>query len=134
FERGFALSVGTDYADKALGSETSLTSFSAVLTGYLKMPWARHQVLAVGLSGGTGGGTYPRRGLFSIGGFADVPLLDAFRSNLRQGGFRLRAYTRGQFAVNDFNLLNVEYRTPIWYVDRGISTLPIFLRTLSGTA
>jgi WD40-like Beta Propeller Repeat/Omp85 superfamily domain len=133
-ERGFDISIGTDYADRVLGSETSLTSFSAVATGYLKMPWARHQVLAVALSGGTGGGTYSRRGLFSIGGYADVPLLDAFRSNLRQSGFRLRGYKPGQFAGNDFNLLNVEYRTPIWYVDRGISSLPLFLRTLSGTA
>jgi hypothetical protein len=132
-ERGFELSVGTDYADRVLGSETSVTSFSATMTGYLAMPWARHQVLAVALSGGTGGGTYPRRGLYSIGGYADVPILDAFRSNLRQSGFRLRGYRPGQFAGNDFNLLNVEYRAPLWYVDRGVSTLPLFLRTLSAT-
>ena len=131
-ERGFSLSVGTDYADRVIGSETSVTSFSAVATGYLKLPWARHQVLAVALSGGTGGGTYPRRGLFSIGGFGDVPLVDAFRSNLRQSGFRLRGYKPGQFPGNDFNLVNVEYRTPLWYADRGVSTLPVFLRTLSG--
>ena len=96
------------------------------------MPWARHQVLAVALSGGTGGGTYPRRGLFSIGGYADLPLLDSFRSNLRQSGFRLRGYQPAQFAGNDFNLLNVEYRAPLWYADRGVSTLPVFVRTLSG--
>jgi outer membrane protein assembly factor BamA len=70
--------------------------------------------------------------LFSIGGFADLPLLDSFRSNLRQSGFRLRGYKPGQFAGNDFNLLNVEYRTPLWYADRGVSTLPFFMRTLSG--
>lgn len=131
-ERGFQISVGTDYADSVLGSETTLTSFSASMTGYLSMPWARHHVLAVALSGGTAGGTYPRRGLFSIGGFADLPLLDSFRSNLRQSGFRLRGYKPGQFAGNDYNLLNVEYRAPIWYADRGVSTLPVFLRTLSG--
>ena len=84
--------------------------------------------------GGSGGGTYPRRGLFSVGGYADVPLLDAFRSNLRQSGFRLRGYDPGQFAGNDFNLLNVEYRAPLWYADRGISTLPLFLRSLAASA
>lgn len=131
-ERGFQLSVGTDYADRVLGSETSLVSFAATATGYLLMPWLRHHVLAVALSGGTGGGTYPRRGLYSIGGYADVPLLDAFRSNLRQSAFRLRGYKPSQFAGNDFNLLNVEYRAPIWYLDRGISTLPLFVRSLSG--
>jgi hypothetical protein len=134
-ERGFELSVGSDYADRVIGSETTLTSFSAVMTGYFKMPWARHQVLALALSGGTGGGTYPRRGLFAIGGYnGDAPLLDAFRSNLRQSGFRLRGYLPGQFAGNDFNLVNVEYRTPLWYVDRGVSTLPVFIRSLSATA
>ena len=131
-ERGFQLGVGADYADSVLGSETTLISFSASATGYLTMPWASHQTLAVALSGGTAGGTYPRRGLFSIGGFADLPLLDSFRSNLRQSGFRLRGYKPGQFAGNDFNLLNVEYRAPLWYADRGVSTLPVFMRTLSG--
>jgi hypothetical protein len=133
-ERGFDVSVGADYADRVLGSETSLVSFSATLTSYFSMPWAEHHALAIALSGGTGSGTYPRRGLFSVGGFADIPVLDSFTSNLRQNGFRLRGYDPGQFFGNDFNLLNAEYRFPIWYADRGISTLPAFLRTISGTA
>ncbi len=133
-ERGFQLSLGADYADRVLGSDTSLISVSGTATGSLLMPWARHHVLAVALSGGSGGGTYPRRGLFAVGGYADVPLLDAFRSNLRQSGFRLRGYKPGQFAGNDFNLLNVEYRAPLWYADRGISSLPVFLRSLSANA
>lgn len=133
-ERGFQLSVGADFADRVLGSETTLVSFSGVLTGYLSVPGLPHHVLAVALSGGTGGGTYPRRGLFSIGGYADVPVLDAFTSNLRQSSLRLRGYKPGQFVGNDYNLLNVEYRMPLWYADRGVSTLPAFLRTLSAAA
>jgi len=133
-ERGFEVSVGADLADRVLGSETSLVSFSATLTSYFSMPWLDHHVLALALSGGTGSGTYPRRGLFSIGGFDDLPVIDGFTSNLQQSAFRLRGYEASQFFGNDFNLLNVEYRFPIWYADRGISTLPAFLRTLSGTA
>ena len=57
-----------------------------------------------------------------------------FPLNLRQSAFRLRGYNPGQFAGNDFNLVNVEYRAPLWYPDRGISTLPVFLRSLSGAA
>lgn len=133
-ERGFDLSVGADFADRVLGSETTLIAFSATLTGFVPMPWADHHVLAAALSGGTGSGTYPRRGIYSVGGFADIPVLDSFTSNLRQSGYRLRGYEPGQFAGNDFNLLNVEYRFPIWYADRGLSTLPGFLRTVSGTA
>jgi hypothetical protein len=133
-ERGFQLNVGVDYADKVLGSETSLVSFVASATGYLLMPWARHQVLAVMLTGGTSGGSYPRLSPSSIGGYADVPLIDALRSNLRQTGYRLRGYLPNQFSGTDFNALNVEYRAPLWYPDRGVSTLPIFLRSLSAAA
>lgn len=131
-EGGVELNLGTDFADRILGSETSLVSFSGTLTGYVPMPGIEHSVLAVALSGGTGGGTYPRRGLFSIGGYTDVSLIDSYTMNLRQSGFRLRGYEPGQFAGNDFNLLNVEYRFPIWFADRGISTLPGFLRTVTG--
>jgi hypothetical protein len=133
-ERGFELSIGTDFADSVLGSETTLASFSASLVNYLSVPGLPHHVLAVALSGGTGGGSYPRRGLFSIGGYSDVPLLDSFTLNLRQSGIRLRGYEPGQFSGNDYNLLNAEYRFPIWYADRGLSTLPSFLRTVSGAA
>ncbi len=131
-ERGFELNVGSDFADSVLGSDSSLVSFSATATGYLSMPWANHHVLALALSAGTGTGTYPRRGLFSLGGFSDLPLLDAFTANLRQSSFRLRGYEPGQFAGNDFNLANLEYRFPLLYADRGLSTLPVFLRTLAG--
>lgn len=131
-ERGFELNLGTDFADRAIGSETTLVSFSGSLTGYLPLPGIEHSVLALALSGGTGGGTYPRRGLFAIGGYADVPLIDAYTMNLRQGSLRLRGYEPGQFAGNDYNLLNAEYRFPLWYADRGISTLPAFLRTVTG--
>jgi hypothetical protein len=130
-ERGFEVSFGFDYAGRALASESTITSFSATATGYLLMPWLRHHVLAAALSGGTGHGTYPR-GLFTLGGYADVPLLDSFRSNLRQSSLRLRGYAPQQFAGSDFNLLNVEYRAPLWYADRGVSTLPVFLRSVAG--
>jgi hypothetical protein len=130
-ERGFELAFGFDYADRILGSDRSLASFTATATGYVLMPWLHHHVLAAALSGGTASGTYPGRG-FSIGGYADMPLLDSFRNNLRQSAFRLRGYEPQQFYGTDFNLLNVEYRAPIWYADRGVSTLPVFLRSVAG--
>jgi hypothetical protein len=133
-ERGFTFNIGTDYADEATASETSLISVSANLRGYTALPWARHHALAAAISGGTGTGTYPRRGLFSLGGFADTSVIESFRSNLQQSGFKLRGYLPGQFVGNDYNLLNVEYRAPLWYADRGISTLPAYLRTITATA
>ncbi|HWA76861.1 MAG TPA: BamA/TamA family outer membrane protein, partial [Polyangiaceae bacterium] len=131
-ERGFTLYLGTDFGGPALGSETTLAAFSGALTGYLQMPWQPHHVLALAVSGGGSGGTYPRRGLFSTGGFADVPAFDVYRSGIRQSAFVLRGFEPGQFVGNEYTLLNAEYRFPIAAVDRGVSTLPVFLEQLSG--
>jgi len=131
-ERGMELSIAGDFADPAWGSEDTLTAFSGRLRGFVPMPWLRHHVLALALSGAAAVGTYPRFSAYATGGYADAPLFDAMVSGIRQSSFVLRGYEPGQFTGSTYNLLNVEYRFPIVYVDRGVSTLPAFLRTLSG--
>jgi hypothetical protein len=131
-ERGFTLQLGTDFASPAFGSETTLAAFSGSLTGYLRAPWHPHHVLALGASGGSSGGTYPRRGLYSTGGFADESPFDVYTSGIRQTGFFLRGFEPRQFIGSEFALFNAEYRFPIAYVDRGVSTLPVFLKNVSG--
>jgi hypothetical protein len=132
-ERGFSLFAGLDHASEVTGSEETMTAVSGSATAYFRAPWLRHHVLALALSGGASIGTYARRGLFFTGGFVDQGLVDVFSSSVRQGAFVLRGYAPGQFAGSQFNLLNLEYRFPIAYVDRGLSTLPAFLRGVSGT-
>ena len=131
-EKGFSFGVGVDEAAEALGSESTLTAIGAVATAYQLMPWSNHHVLALALSGGTSTGSYVRRGLYSTGGFMDESLYDSYNGVLRQSAFVLRGYAPGQFIGTSYNLLNVEYRAPLLYADRGLSTLPVFLRTLSG--
>jgi len=131
-EKGFSIGVGVDEAAQALGSESTLTAIGAVATAYQLMPWARHHVLALGLSGGTSTGSYVRRGLYATGGFVDESLYDSYNGVIRQSAFVLRGYAPGQFIGTSYNLLNLEYRAPLLYADRGLSTLPVFLRTLSG--
>jgi hypothetical protein len=131
-ERGLSLSVAGDFADGAWGSEDTLTAFSGVLRGYFPLPWHPHHVLAVALSGGAAVGSYARFGAYSTGGYGDAPEFTLDASFIRESSFVLRGYAPGQFSGSTYNLLNVEYRFPILYVDRGISTLPAFLRTLSG--
>ncbi|MEZ4222433.1 MAG: BamA/TamA family outer membrane protein [Polyangiaceae bacterium] len=130
-ERGFNLSVAADVAAKEIGSDDTLTSFTGRMTGYLPMPWVDHHVLAMALSGGAAVGTYPRRGVFYTGGFVDLPPLDAYTDGIFQSAFVLRGYEPVQFIGTQYNLLNAEYRLPLLYADRGLSTLPVFLRTLS---
>ncbi len=130
-EKGFSIGLGLDEATPALGSESTLTAIGGVASAYQLLPWGTHHVLALALSGGTSLGSYARRGLYSTGGFVDESLYDSYTSEIRQSAFVLRGYAPGQFIGTSYNLLNAEYRLPLLYADRGLSTLPIFLRTLS---
>ncbi len=132
-ERGLTLTLGVDFADPAIGSESTLHAVQGSLTGYLEAPWLDHHVLALAVSGGSSGGSYPRRGLYSTGGFADKPVLDAYTSGLFQSAFVLRGYEPGRFVGSEYALFNAEYRFPLLEVQRGISTLPIFLDRVSAT-
>ncbi|HVW24778.1 MAG TPA: hypothetical protein VHC69_05380 [Polyangiaceae bacterium] len=129
-ERGFTLSLATDFGNTATGNDTSLASFTGSATGYLLMPWLSHHALALGLSGGIRSGTFTS---FRQGGFADVSPFDAVRSGLRQNAFVLRGFPYGAFAGHQYNLANLEYRFPIVWVEHGVSTLPAFWHGLSGT-
>ena len=131
-EKGFSIGIGVDEAAEALGSESTLTAIGGTATAYQLMPWARHHVLALALSGGTSTGSYARRGLYTTGGFVDESLYDSYNGVIRQSSFVLRGYAPGQFIGTSYNLLNAEYRFPLLYADRGLSTLPVFLRTLTG--
>ncbi len=139
-ERGIFAALNSDVAHPALASDYTLYVLSYSLTGYLTMPWGHHHSLALHASGAMGAGSYPRRGLFYTGGFVDAPVLDPsilypdfFHSQgIFQGGFVLRGYAPLAFIGSQFHLYNAEYRFPIVNVDRGVSTLPVFLQRVSG--
>ncbi len=132
-ERGLSTSVDLDVADPAFGGQDTLFAIGAAARGYLPLPALPHHVLALGVSGATAAGSYPRRGLYVTGGYSPTPtVLEAYTDGLTQGSFVLRGYAPAQFIGQTYGLLNLEYRFPLLYADRGLSTLPAFLRTLSG--
>lgn len=133
-EKGFSAGVNFDFSDKALASEFSGFSTIANLSTYLRMPWLRHHALALHAGGGTSGGSYPGRGAFYVGGFVDLPVLDSVRNTLVQGGVLLRGYPVVSMAGRHYGLFNAEYRFPIWNVDAGASTLPVYFNRLSAAA
>jgi hypothetical protein len=131
-ERGFSFSVAFDLTDPLLGSDFQGYATNADFTTYYAMPWLRHHSLALHLGGGTSGGSFPGRGAFFIGSFVDLPLVDTIRNVLIQGGVVLRGYPPVIQAGRSYTLGNVEYRFPIVNVDRGPSTLPVFLNRING--
>jgi hypothetical protein len=133
-EKGFSLSANLDVARKELGSDFDVTAASYSAVGYFAMPWLAHHVLAVHAAGGATAGNYGRRGSFVLGGFSQYPISDAIRNLLIQPGIALRGYKPGALVGDAYQLFDVEYRFPIWNLDRGIQTLPLFFKRLYGTA
>jgi hypothetical protein len=131
-ERGFTLALSSDIAGPATGSDTTLATVDGRATGYLLAPWASHHAFALALSAGSAGGSAAGRGYYTKGGFVDTPAFDAILSGLRQSAFPLRGFPAGAFGGRTYNLANLEYRFPIAWIDRGVSTLPAFAHAVSG--
>ena len=96
------------------------------------MPWLRHHSLATHVGGGTSVGSYPGRSTYYLGGFLDLPIVDTVQDILLQGGIQLRGYPVYSQAGRNYTLVNAEYRFPIVNVDRGLSTIPLFLNRING--
>lgn len=133
-ERGYALSLSLDLSDPLLGSDYAGFVTNGDFSTYFTMPWLSHHSLALHAGGGTSGGAFPGRGAFFVGGFADLPVVDTVRNLLIQGGITLRGYPPVAVAGRSYLLGNAEYRFPILNVDRGDSTLPVFLERITGAA
>ncbi len=133
-EKGFTVGANLSVSDPALASEFTGYSASFNLETYFLMPWLQHHSLALHVGGGTSGGNLGGHGLFYVGGFVDLPIVDVVRNSLIQGGIELRGYPVVAESGQNYALLNAEYRFPIVNVDRGPSTFPFFLNRINGAA
>lgn len=103
---------------------------------YVVTPWLPNHVIAgraaAGLAAGQSAafedatflGRYSLGGSFGDGSFAVTP--DQFRM--------LRGYRTGAKSGDMYWLAGLEYRMPILRIDRGVGTIPAFVRALSGVA
>jgi outer membrane protein assembly factor BamA len=132
--RGFSMRFGVDYASPATGSSYTLHSFEGSVAGYIPMPWPGTHTLALRAAGGVADGSYPRSGYFFVGGYNIAPstFIDTITSGAYDGAFVLRGYAPRSLAGRSYILHNVEYRVPILKPDRGLSTLPFYMRRLDG--
>ena len=132
--RGFSFNIGLDYGGLATGSTYTSRGASASIAGYLSMPWPGHQTLAVRTAGAVSAGNYPRGGSYSVGGYDldNNSLPSTLLSGAFNGSFALRGYPPRAYAGANYFLQNVEYRIPLFKPDRGLSTLPVYLRRIDG--
>jgi hypothetical protein len=132
--RGFSFNIGLDYGGLVTGSTYTSRGASMSAVGYLSMPWPGHQTLAVRTAGAVSGGNYPRGGTYSVGGYdlEGNSLPSTLLSGAFNGSFALRGYPPRAYSGASYFLQNVEYRVPLFKPDRGLSTLPVYLRRIDG--
>ncbi len=106
----------------------SQAQITAELREYITNPWVPNHVLALRAGGGVTLGSTAYFGNYQLGGNAGD---NAF--SVAPDGFKiLRGYPFGASSGDMYWAAGAEYRFPIWRIDRGIGTLPIFFRYLSG--
>ncbi len=93
---------------------------------YASLPWAGGHVLALRAAAGVSLGDGLRYGSFRLGGSYGEGSIYALPDEYRA----MRGFPVASVYGDWYYLGGAEYRLPIWRIDRGLGTLPFFLRTL----
>jgi hypothetical protein len=127
-EDGRTLTVSVRRTDKGLGSDFDTARYVGGWYEYLPVPLLRHHVLAARLVGGVATGDRLPQRTFQLGGPAFAQeILDQDGETILLRGYRARALRGQKMAVG-----SLEYRFPIWNIERGFTTKPFFFHRLHG--
>ena len=137
-EDGRALGYSAKLRSPLLGSYTlneldEPESFTQLQFGgewreYMRVPWFDDHVIATKLGGGGSLGDQTRYGSYRLGGnFGEGGLYTLPEEYRALRGFGI-ASAYGDWYYKG----SAEYRLPLWWIDRGLGTLPVFARYIAG--
>jgi Tol biopolymer transport system component len=129
-EEGWSASSTIELVPEALGSDGNTGSAIVDVRGYLRLG-PRHAVLAVRGAGASSWGDERVRRLFSASGSDAQGRGFAFSSDAIG---LMRGTDEGDVLGEQAAVLNVDYRFPLWRIERGLGTLPAFFRTVHAAA
>jgi hypothetical protein len=137
-ERSRTVSVVGEWTTHLLGSEVlddsgesvpfDQVQLSAEWREYPSLPWHANHVLAWRAATGLSLGDTLNYGSFRLGGTYGDGSLYVLPEEYRS----LRGFPAGAVYGDLYYLASLEYRLPIWRIDRGLGTWPFFLRTVHG--
>ncbi len=122
-EEGERVTLNFELSNKALGASTGLQQRVAwgEAKTYLHMPYARHHVLAFKAAGGASFGDPFLQGNFGLGGSIGESPFTGTSTRV----FTLRGLPLVTFASDHAWVASVEYRVPLFRLQRGLGTLPL---------
>jgi hypothetical protein len=124
---GRTVSLMAKSAGPSIGSDFRIDSLTARWSEYVTVPWTSHHVLMGRLAGGISeGDIIDKRSYFRVGAPEQVlPMPD-------NEHFPLRGYGTSKFRGTRAAVLTLEYHLPIWLIEGGPATRPVFFEKLSG--
>ena len=131
-QRGFDASVGLRFDHPYLGAEYRNVTVSYAASTYRRL-WGQTPVLFARITGGMRAGDLVRSGSYGLGGIGPQDVVRSIIDSTRAGstGY-LRGYKSRAIVGNQYHLLNLEYRQELWRIERGVATLPVYVRRLHG--
>lgn len=131
-EEGHTFGLSARHSSRYTGGTFAFSAGEARYQTYLELPWLEHHALALQLGAGAAVGDLGARSVYALGGASVVDPILALMSAARAPSPTLRGYPPGTLAGNAFALGTLEYRFPILVADRGIETVPLYLRRVHG--
>ncbi|MFW5968184.1 MAG: hypothetical protein ACOCV2_11730, partial [Persicimonas sp.] len=86
----------------------------------------------LGVTGGIRRSNFLGARAYAVGGYSSQDVLTDLVLQQPRGQFVLRGYPPGHSRGSQYQVWNAEYRFPIWDLDQGFSTVPVFLRRAKG--
>jgi len=115
----------SEYTRRPLGAEGNATAFTLDARAYLRA-FPRHAVVAARVAGASSSGDQRVRRFFSAAGSGPAPA--GFGFGTGAVGL-LRGFAEDTIVGDHVAVGNLDYRVPLARIQRGVGTLPFFLRT-----
>jgi WD40-like Beta Propeller Repeat len=127
---GWDAAVALRLEEPAIGATYRTVSLAYSFDAYQRL-WGQTPTLAVRLIGGLRAGDLVRPGGFGLGGVPAQDIVMSVVNNTRASvtGY-LRGYRSRVVAGNQYHLLNMEYRQELVRIERGLHTLPLYVRRI----
>jgi hypothetical protein len=126
-EGGDRVTIGVEGTNSIFGSSNQLEQFvvGGDLRKYILMPYAQHHVIALRAGGGAAFGDQLLQGNFVLGG----SLGESFFTGSSTRLFTLRGLPLATFSRDRAWVASVEYRMPLFRLQRGLGTIPLALNS-----
>ncbi len=121
------------FNDPALGSDFRTLNLSASFETFHPLPWGVTPELSLRVSGGIQTADSSRSGAYVLGGVPQQDIVQSIIDSVRanRSGY-LRGYPARSVSGSHYLLANVEYRQSFFQIEKGLDSLPIYLRELHG--